>query len=46
MVANFVLNMPILKYLESKPFATFKWLFTTWGEWQKNWLDNTGLNHS
>ncbi len=41
MVPNFVQSMPILKYLESKPFATFKWPFST----MANGLDNAALDN-
>ena len=34
---NFSQNWPILRYLESKPFATFKKPFTTCGKWQMGW---------
>jgi len=38
MVPNFDQNNPILRYLESDPFATFKWPFAT--------LDNAALENS
>ena len=37
LVPNFAQNNPILRYLESKPFATFKWPFATCGEWRMGW---------
>jgi len=33
----FAQNVGILKYLESKPFATFKQPFATCGEWRMGW---------
>ena len=37
MVLNFDQNIPILRHLKSKPFATFKWPFATCDEWRMGW---------